>query len=162
MKKRGYYSAEVRERAVRLVFTQEAEHASQWAAISSIAEKVGCTAETLRKWVRRSERDSGRRPGLTTDERERLKDLERENGELKRANEILRKASAYFAQADLDREPVHVDSDAAVLRGQHHVIALATVRVAPNRPVRERAEERRDLALHRGHVGFLSRILPID
>ena len=105
MKKRGYYSPEVRERAVRLVFTQEAEHASQWAAISSIAEKVGCTAETLRKWVRRSERDSGRRPGLTTDERGRLKDLERENRELKRANEILRKASAYFAQAELDRRP---------------------------------------------------------
>jgi transposase-like protein len=71
MKKRGYYSPEVRERAVRLVFTQEAEHASQWAAISSISEKIGCTAETLRKWVRRAERDSGRRPGLTTDERGR-------------------------------------------------------------------------------------------
>ena len=105
MKKRGYYSPKVRERAVRLVFTQEAEHASQWAAISSIAEKVGCTAETLRKWVRRAERDSGRRPGLTTDERGRLKDLERENRELKRANEILRKASGYFAQAELDRRP---------------------------------------------------------
>ena len=67
-----------------MVFTQEAEHASQWAAISSISEKIGCTAETLRKWVRRAERDSGRRPGLTTDGRERLKDLERENRELKR------------------------------------------------------------------------------
>ena len=105
MKKRGYYSPEVRERAVRLVFTQESEHASQWAAISSISEKIGCTAETLRKWVRRAERDSGRRPGLTTDERGRLKELERENRELKRANEILRKASAYFAQAELDRRP---------------------------------------------------------
>ncbi len=105
MKKRGYYSPEVRERAVRLVFTQEGEHASQWAAISSISEKIGCTAETLRKWVRRAERDSGRRPGLRTDERERLKDLEREVRELKRANEILRKASAYFAQAELDRRP---------------------------------------------------------
>ena len=103
MKKRGYYSPEVRERALRLVFTQEAAHTYQWAAIRSIAEKVGCTAETLRKWVRRSGRDSGRRPGLTTDERERLKDLEHENRELKRANEILRKASAYFAPADLDR-----------------------------------------------------------
>ena len=87
------------------MFTQEAEHASQWAAISSISEKIGCTAETLRKWVRRAERDSGRRPGLRTDERERLKDLEREVRELKRANEILRKASAYFAQAELDRRP---------------------------------------------------------
>ena len=105
MKKRGRYSAEVRERAGRLVFTQEGEHGSQWAAISSIAEKIGCTPETLRKWVRRAERDSGRRPGLTTDERGRLKDLEREVRELKRANEILRKASAYFAQAELDRRP---------------------------------------------------------
>ena len=99
------YSPETRERAVRLVFAQESEHPSQWAAISSIAEKIGCTPETLRKWVRRAERDSGRRPGLTTDERERLRDLERENRELKRANEILRKASAYFAQAELDRRP---------------------------------------------------------
>jgi len=105
MKKRGYYSPEVRERAVRLVFAQEAEHASQWAAISSISEKIGCTAETLRKWVRQAERDAGQRPGLSTEERGRLKDLERENRELKRANEILRKASAYFAQAELDRRP---------------------------------------------------------
>ncbi len=87
------------------MFTQEAEHASQWAAISSISEKIGCTAETLRKWVRRAERDSGSRPGLTTDERGRLRDLEREVRKLKRANEILRKASAYFAQAELDRRP---------------------------------------------------------
>ena len=81
----------------------EAEHGSQWAAIRSIAEKVGCNAETLRLWVRRSERDRGARPGLTTDERDRLKALERENRELRQANEILRKASAYFAQAELDR-----------------------------------------------------------
>jgi transposase len=99
------YSPEVRERAVRLVFAQESEHASQWAAICSIAEKVGCSAEALRKWVRQAERDEGRRPGLTTEERERLKALERENRELRRANEILRKASAYFAQAELDRRP---------------------------------------------------------
>jgi len=97
------YSPEVRERAVRMVWEHESEHASQWAAISSIAGKMGCTAETLRKWVRQAERDQGRRPGLTTDERARLKDLERENRELKRANEILRLASAYFAQAELDR-----------------------------------------------------------
>jgi transposase len=99
------YSPETRERAVRLVFEQESAHASQWGAICSISEKVGCTPETLRSWVRRAERDSGKRPGLTTDERQRIKDLEREVRELKRANEILRKASAYFAQAELDRRP---------------------------------------------------------
>jgi len=97
------YSPEVRERAVRMVWEHEDEHASQWAAISSIAGKMGCTAETLRKWVRQAERDQGRRPGLTTDEKARLKELERENRELKRANEILRLASAYFAKAELDR-----------------------------------------------------------
>ena len=97
------YSPELRERAVRLVFEHAAQHESQWAAIESIAAKIGCTAETLRKWVRRAERDGGRRPGLTSDERERLKALERENQELRRANEILRKASAFFAQAELDR-----------------------------------------------------------
>ncbi len=99
------YSPEVRERAVRLVFEHQGEHDSQWAAIGSIAGKIGCTAETLRKWVRRAERDQGRRAGATSTERERLKELERENRELKRANEILRKASAFFAQAELDRRP---------------------------------------------------------
>jgi transposase-like protein len=88
-----------------MVREHESDHGSQWAAICSIAEKIGCTAETLRKWVRRVERDEGRRPGSTTDEKERLKELERENRELRRANEILRKASAYFAQAELDRRP---------------------------------------------------------
>ena len=97
------YAPEVRERAVRLVREHEREYASQWAAICSIAAKIGCTAETLRKWVRQVERDEGRRPGLTTDEQQRLTQLERENRELRRANEILRKASAYFAQAELDR-----------------------------------------------------------
>ena len=97
------YSPEVQERAVRLVFEHEGEHESQWAAIGSIAAKMGCTAETLRKWVRQAERDQGRRAGVTSTERDRLKDLERENRELKRANEILRKASAFFAQAELDR-----------------------------------------------------------
>ena len=97
------FSPEVRERAVRMVLEHEAAHDSQWAAITSIAEKIGCTAETLRKWVRQAERDAGTRPGLTTEERERLKQLERENFELRRANEILRLASAYFAKAELDR-----------------------------------------------------------
>jgi transposase len=99
------YSPELRERAVRLVFEHEPEHASQWAAIGSIAAKVGCTPETLRKWVRQAERDQGRRAGVTSSDRDRLKELERENRELKRANEILRKASAFFAQAELDRRP---------------------------------------------------------
>jgi transposase len=85
------------------VLEHEGEYASQWAAISSVAEKIGCTAETLRNWVRQAERNAGKRPGLTTEERQRLKELERENRELRRANEILRKASAYFAQAELDR-----------------------------------------------------------
>ena len=103
MGKRSRYSAEVRDRAVRLVMESEGDHGSQWAAITSVAGKIGCTPETLRKWIRRVERDSGKRAGVTTAERERLKQLERENRELKRANEILRKASAYFAQAELDR-----------------------------------------------------------
>jgi len=97
------FSPEVRERAVRLVHQHQGDHASQWAAIGSIAAKIGCTAETLRSWLRQSERDSGKRAGPTTDDRERIKALERENRELRQANEILRKASAYFAQAELDR-----------------------------------------------------------
>jgi transposase len=97
------YSPEVRERAVRMVREQAAEHPSPWAAMEAIAPKLGCTSETLRRWVRQAERDAGLRAGLTTDERQRLKELERENRELKRVNEILRKASAYFAQAELDR-----------------------------------------------------------
>jgi transposase len=103
MTKRTRFSPEVQERAVRLVQEHRAEYATQWGAITSIASKIGCSAETLRKWVRQSERDMGQRPGLTTDEQARLKALERENRELRRANEILRKASAYFAQAELDR-----------------------------------------------------------
>ena len=103
--KRQRFSTEVRERAVRLVQESAGEHPSEWAAIRSIATKIGCTTETLRKWVRQAERDSGTRAGTTTEEKKRIKDLEREVRELKRANEILRKASAYFAQAELDRRP---------------------------------------------------------
>ena len=105
MARRSRYSPEVKERAVRLVFDQQHQHESQWAAMCSVAAKIGCTPETLRKWVRQAERDTGRHAGLTTDERGRIKELEREVRELKRANEILRKASAFFAQAELDRRP---------------------------------------------------------
>jgi transposase len=87
------------------VLEHEDEYTSQWAAIQSIAEKFGCSGETLRNWVRQAERDEGRRPGLSTTERQRIKDLEREVRELRRANEILRKAAAFFAQAELDRKP---------------------------------------------------------
>ena len=97
------YAPEVRERAVRMVLDQTGGHATQWEAIVSIAAKIGCTRETLRRWVRQAERDRGRRPGLTTDERARMAALERENRELRQANEILKKASAYFAVAELDR-----------------------------------------------------------
>ncbi len=97
------YSPEVRARAVRMVLEHQGDYASQWSAICSIASKISCTGETLRKWVRRAERDQGLRDGTTTEERDRLKALERENRELRQANEILRKASAYFAQAELDR-----------------------------------------------------------
>lgn len=105
MARKGKYSPEVKERAVRMVFDQRGQHGSQWEAIRSIASKIGCSAEALRNWVRQEEIDAGRRGGLTTDERARMKELERENRELRRANEILKKASAYFAQAELDRRP---------------------------------------------------------
>lgn len=97
------YSPEVRARAVRMVLDHQGEHASQYAAIQSIAQKIGCSGETLRSWVRQAERDQGQRAGPTTNERERIKALEREVRELRQANEILRKASAYFAMAELDR-----------------------------------------------------------
>lgn len=101
--KQGRFSPEVRERAIRLVREQTPQHASQWAAITAIAPKLGCTKETLRRWVREDERAVGERPGPTRAEEERVKALEREVRELRRANEILRKASAFFAAAELDR-----------------------------------------------------------
>ena len=105
MKNIKRYSPEVRERAVRMVFEHQSDHDSQWATMSSVASKIGCTPETLRKWVRQAERDQGRREGMTTDDRERLKGLEREVKELRRANDILRTASAFFAQAELVWQP---------------------------------------------------------
>ena len=102
-KRTSPYSPEVRERAVRMVLDHQGEHASQFAAIQSIAAKIGCSGETLRTWVRQAERNAGLRPGPSSEENERIKALEREVRELRQANEILRKASAYFAQAELDR-----------------------------------------------------------
>ena len=99
------YAPEVRERAVRLVFEHRDEYESEWAAITSIASKFGCSTETLRNWVRRAERDSGQRAGMTSGQHEELRELRREVRELRRADEDLRKASAYFAQAELDRRP---------------------------------------------------------
>ena len=103
MRKSPKFSPEVVERAVRMVFEAKDQYPSQWAAIKSIAAKIGCTAETLRRWVRQGERDQGVREGPTTGEQQRVKELEREVRELRRANEILKLASAFFAQAELDR-----------------------------------------------------------
>lgn len=105
MSRQNRFSQEVRERAVRMVAEHRSEYGSEWEAIRSIAEKIGCSAEALRTWVRRTQVDAGEKPGMTSDERARMKELEKEVRELRRANEILRKASAYFAQAELDRRP---------------------------------------------------------
>lgn len=104
MGKENRFSPEVKERAVRLVYEQQKELESQWAAIRSVASKIDCSPETLRHWIRKDEIDTGKREGLTSNERERMKQLEKENRELKKANEILRLASAFFAKAELDRQ----------------------------------------------------------
>ena len=102
-KKSNRFSPEVRERAVRMVQEHRGEYASLWAAIESIAPKIGCVPQTLHEWVRKQEVDTGLRDGVTTAEHQRVKELEREVKELRRANEILKLASAFFAQAELDR-----------------------------------------------------------
>src|SRR4051812_25706813 len=125
------YSPEVRERAVRMVLDHQGEHGSQYAAIQSIAAKIGCSGETLRNWVRQAERDRGLRAGPSTQERERIKALERENRELRQANEILRKASAYFAMAELDRP----QEDACALEGAAWRLAFASSSAARAEPI---------------------------
>ncbi len=105
MRYQAPFPREVRERAVRLVLEQRDEHTSEWAAIRSVAGKIGCTNETLRNWVRQAQRDQGVRPGPSTEELDELRTLRKEVKELRRANTILRQASAYFAQAELDRQP---------------------------------------------------------
>ena len=104
MSKANRYSPEVRERAVRMVLECERDYPSQWQAIQSIASKIGCSPDSLKSWLKRTQIDAGEKPGTTTEERERIKALEKEVKELRRANEILKTASAFFAQAELDRK----------------------------------------------------------
>jgi len=132
------HAPEVRERAVRMVFEHTAEHLSQWAAIRSVGEKLGIRTESLRRWVRQAERDAGQRPGLTTHEREELKRLQHENVELKRANEILRKASALFAQAELRSQE---------RRGERSFGAEALIQTSP--PGDPARETRKDVSISR-------------
>jgi putative transposase len=133
MKTTTKFSPEVRERAVRLVREHQHEHESEWAAMGSIAAKIGCTAETLRRWIRQAEKDSGEREGLSTAEREQIKALEREVRELRQANEILRKASAYFAQAELARPPL--EAMKAFIDEHHHVYGVEPIcKVLPIAP----------------------------
>ncbi len=144
------YSPEVRERAVRLVIEHQGEHESQWAAIGSIAGKIGCTAETLRKWVRQAERNQGQRGGLTSSERERVKELERENRELRRANEILRKAAAFLPRRNSTAERVMVAFIDAH-RAEYGVESIgAQLPIAPSSYYEQKARERIQRGYRRG------------
>ena len=161
MTRQGRYPQELRERAVRMVFEHQDEHPSQWAAICSIAAKFGISHETLRNWVRRAEVDDGLRPGLTSDERERLKTLEREVRELRRANEILKSASAFFA-AELDRRPTQMIAYIDANRDRFGVepicqvlpIAPSTYYAAKRRPPSARAlrDEELKVEIRRVHA----------
>ena len=137
-KQRPNYSPEVRERAVRMVAEQGREHASQWAAIVSISGKIGCTPQTLHTWVAQAERDSGKRTGPSAEEREQIKAIEREVKELRQANEILRKASAYFARAELDRRPKTRSHSLMIIKRLTGSSQFAEFRRLPRRPIMRR------------------------
>src|SRR6266480_348348 len=128
------FSPEVRARAVRMVLDHESEHPSRWAAVTSIAAKIGCTPQTLHEWVKRAEVDSGQRAGVPTDMADKLKALERENRELRQANEILRKASAYFAMAELDRRYKPLSPSSTIIVGRMGSSRSARSCRSPPRP----------------------------